>query len=58
MNCIKCPILEECKVDKMTTEYEYPQGITIPLKAAPMSQEECSLLAAIALAKVRVLGET
>jgi len=58
MNCIKCPILEECGAAKMTTESVYPQGITLPLRAEPLDREECPLLAAIAQAKVRELGET
>ena len=58
MNCIKCPILEECETSKMNITTEYPSGIMVVSKAAPLDIEECPLLIAVAAAKVRALEET
>ena len=56
MNCIKCPILEECPVSKFTTGSAYAEGILIPDKAMPLNIEECPLL--IIISKVNELTET
>ena len=56
MNCIKCPILEECEASKMTVQSIYPQGISVTTVAVPVDIAECPLLKAIA--KANELSET
>jgi len=61
MNCIECPILEECEAPKMTTFTVYSQGITIPARAEPLDKGECPFIACsriIAAAKAEELAET
>ena len=47
MNCIKCPIVEECVASKMTNLVEYSAGLTIPVKAEPYSKDNCPLIKVI-----------
>ena len=54
MNCIECPILEECEADKMTIQSIYPQGISVTTVAVPTDIAECPLMKAIALEKETV----
>lgn len=51
MNCLKCPILEECPVSKATTESDYSGQIVVPIKAKPYTESECVLLQAIEATK-------
>ena len=56
MNCLKCPIIEECPANKLTVSSVYEEGISIPEKAVPLDIGECPLL--IMISKVNELTET
>jgi len=56
MNCIKCPIIEECQADKFTVSFINGEEISIPEKISPLSDEDCPLL--IVISKVNELSET
>ena len=57
MNCIKCPILEECPASKMTSDITYSEGVNIPARAEPLNKADCPLLILIAKA-TKELSET
>ena len=44
MNCVKCPILEECEARKYTTHTEYNNVASIPIKITPNNPDDCSIL--------------
>lgn len=44
MNCLKCPIANECKVSKFTTNSDYCGAVNIPREVMPYNLEECPLV--------------
>ena len=44
MNCVKCPIIEECEATKITVQSTFAAGLTIPAKANPIEIDACPLL--------------
>ena len=44
MNCVKCPISEECKVGKMMILGDSLEAVSVPTKVTPYSPEECLLV--------------
>ena len=49
MNCIKCPIIEECQANKTVTESDLYEevGMSIPTDIQPFNKQDCPLIAAI-----------
>ena len=56
MNCLKCPISEECGANKMLMLTEEIVGAYIPTKVSPYKADECPLLKAIAKVEELVLS--
>ena len=46
MNCLKCPVSEECNTSKMTMETLYLAmvGMSIPSVIAPQNESDCPLI--------------
>ena len=44
MNCVKCPIIEECEVVKMPIQSTFAAGLNIPTAASPVEFDACPLL--------------
>ena len=51
MNCMKCPIAEECEVSKKAENHVTIGEDTIPTRISPHRKEECPLLQALETAK-------
>ena len=50
MNCVKCPIYEECEVSgkmQSVVEYSVAGAGSIPIKAEPYNKDDCPLLRVI-----------
>lgn len=56
MNCLKCPISEECGANKMLMLTEEIAGAYAPTKVSPDTVDECPLLKAIAKVEELVLS--
>lgn len=44
MNCVKCPIIEDCKVSRICTQSIAAIGVFIPTEAKPVDPNACPLL--------------
>lgn len=44
MNCIKCPISEECRVEKMTMMEENLGGASVATQVRPRHPDDCLLV--------------
>ncbi len=44
MNCVKCPVVEECEVGKYTSVSQYTTFGSIPTVVMPSNPENCYLL--------------
>lgn len=53
MNCVRCPIIEECPASKEVEESKHSSGIALPVKIAPYNPGECLFLQTVA--KVEML---
>ncbi|GAI49355.1 unnamed protein product, partial [marine sediment metagenome] len=40
MNCLKCPIVEECEAARSVTQNEYVQAVAIPTVMEPYRKED------------------
>lgn len=48
MNCVKCPITDECKVGKMTMMQDNLEGVSVPTKVMPFNPGDCLLVKVLA----------